>query len=117
MTGSTINHSCSIGSLTLFPGGVSGVSYTAARYDRTANSWGKTTATNTMTTFILPNPFNTGTGWTGVATPTTSTGNPATGDQLDGEYTCGNGAFGPVTTYYSRRSREIGIQMEPGILC
>jgi len=80
--------------------GNSSANYVAARYDRTLNSWTQSTAPSTMTTTILPNPFDTGTGWTG-----------AIGDKLDGEYTCGNGtgsgannAFGAVTTYYSRAS-------------
>lgn len=66
----------------------------AARYDRTANSWGRFSgAGQTMATKILPDPFNTGTSWT------------ISGDKLDGEYTCGNsGAFGAFNTYYSRTS-------------
>lgn len=66
--------------------------YRAARYDRTANSWAtNNTVFNATASPPIPN-FNTGTGWTGIS-----------GDQLDGEYTCGNiAAFGAVTTYYSR---------------
>lgn len=71
--------------------------YLAARYDRTANTWGIFAGTSTtMATAISPSPFNTGTGWSGV-----------TGDQLDGEYTCGNsGAFSNVAlkVYYSRQT-------------
>jgi len=69
-------------------------SYKSARYDRSANSWGTNNTTYDATgTTTIPN-FNTGSGWTGVA-----------GDQLDGEYTCGNGsAFGTVVTYYSTAS-------------
>lgn len=69
-------------------------SYRSARYDRSANNWGTNNTTYDATgTTVIPN-FNTGTGWTGVAT-----------DQLDGEYTCGNiAAFGAVTTYYSRQN-------------
>ena len=66
--------------------------YRSARYDRTANTWAtNNTVFNATTSPPIPN-FNTGTGWTGVA-----------GDQLDGEYTCGNlAAFGTVTVFYSR---------------
>ncbi|GHM99366.1 hypothetical protein WSM22_08560 [Cytophagales bacterium WSM2-2] len=71
--------------------------YLAARYDRTANTWGLYSgAATTMATAISPSPFNTGTSWTGV-----------TGDQLDGEYTCGNsGAFSNASlkVYYSRQT-------------
>ncbi|MBI1768477.1 MAG: hypothetical protein HYR67_08895 [Bacteroidetes bacterium] len=69
-------------------------SYRSARYDRSANTWATNNTTYDATgTTVIPN-FNTGTGWTGVAS-----------DQLDGEYTCGNiAAFGTVTTYYSRQS-------------
>jgi fibronectin-binding autotransporter adhesin len=66
--------------------------YRSARYDRTANTWAtNNTVFNATASPPIPN-FNTGTGWTGVV-----------GDQLDGEYTCGNiAAFGVVTVFYSR---------------
>jgi hypothetical protein len=68
-------------------------SYRLARYNRTANSWATSNTNYNQSSSVMPD-FNTGTGWTGV-----------TGDQLDGEYTCGNiGAFGTITTYYSRQS-------------
>jgi hypothetical protein len=68
-------------------------SYRLARYNRTANSWATSNTNYNQSSTVMPD-FNTGTGWTGV-----------TGDQLDGEYTCGNiGAFGTITTYYSRQS-------------
>jgi len=71
--------------------------YVASRYDRSLNNWSKNNTPQTMTgNIIQPSPFNTGTGWT--------LGTGVVGDQLDGEYTCGNGAFGAVTTYYSRTS-------------
>jgi|GEM_PF-1460677 len=72
----------------------SAASYQAARYDRTLNKWGTNNTPTSMTNTILPNPFNTGTGWTLPA--------PLTGDQLDGEYTCGLiAAFGTVKTFYA----------------
>jgi fibronectin-binding autotransporter adhesin len=72
--------------------------YRAARYDRTLNNWSYHNTAQTMTgNIIQPNPFNTGTNWT--------LGAGVSGDQLDGEYTCGNvGAFGTVTVYYSKAS-------------
>lgn len=67
--------------------------YRIARYDRNSNLWATSNTNYNQSGNIIPN-FSTGTGWTGI-----------TGDQLDGEYTCGNlGAFGVVTTYYSRQS-------------
>ena len=88
--GSTVTHSLYNFSTATKNG--TAATYRAARYDRDANTWATFNTDTPMTTSILPSPFNTGTGWTGV-----------TGDQLDGEYTCGNsGAFGAVTTYYSR---------------
>jgi len=68
--------------------------YRIARFDATALTWATSNSTFlTSATPPLPT-FNTGTGWSGVV-----------GDQLDGEYTCGDlSAFGGVTTYYSKAS-------------
>jgi fibronectin-binding autotransporter adhesin len=90
--GPTVSHKSYIFS-TATKSGVT-TTYQAARYDRTANTWGTNNTQFSMTTSILPSPINTGTGWTGVV-----------GDQLDGEYTCGNlSAFGAITVYYSRQT-------------
>ncbi len=107
LTGATIKHSCTIASVTQFPNGTNGVSYNIARYDRTANTWAYTTSgAQTMTTAILPNPFETGTpsglAWSGLSAPASSFGNPSNSDWLDGEYTCGNGAFnGTLNVFYA----------------
>ena len=76
--------------------GISGANYRSARYDRTNNKWGTiNTPYNATGTTAIPD-FNTGTGWTLVS---------ISGDQLDGEYTCGDiSAFGSVVAYYSRAS-------------
>lgn len=68
--------------------------YRSARFDANTLSW----ATNNVTysaggTTTIPS-FSTGTNWSGI-----------TGDQLDGEYTCGDVvAFGNVQPYYSKAS-------------
>lgn len=70
--------------------------FTIGRYNPTAYTWGRRTATfnATIATGNTTAPtFNTGTGWTG---------GPGT-DVIDGEYTVGQAAsFGAVTVYYSR---------------
>lgn len=74
--------------------------YRSARWDASGLSWATNNTTYDATsntpnpnTTVIPN-FNTGTSWSGV-----------TGDQLDGEYTCGNvAAFGGVQPYYSQGS-------------
>ncbi|MBI3220628.1 MAG: T9SS type A sorting domain-containing protein [Bacteroidetes bacterium] len=92
--GSTITHS-NYSFSTATQNGTT-TAYRAARYDRTLNNWSYHNTPQTMTgNIIQPSPFNTGTGWT--------LGTGVVGDQLDGEYTCGNiGAFGTVTVFYSR---------------
>jgi fibronectin-binding autotransporter adhesin len=66
--------------------------YRQARFDATALRWSYNNSTyNAEGTTAIPN-FNTGTNWYNI-----------TGDQLDGEYTCGYaGAFDVVKIYYSR---------------
>jgi fibronectin-binding autotransporter adhesin len=70
--------------------------YRPARYNPATFTWAYGPTYNATTgagLTTIPN-FNTGTGWTGLAS-----------DQLDGEYTAGNlTAFGAVTVYYSRAS-------------
>ena len=66
--------------------------YRSARFDASALTWGTNNTTFDATGQTVIPDFNTGTNWAGVV-----------GDQLDGEYTCGNvGAFGGVQPYYSK---------------
>ncbi len=67
--------------------------YRAARYDPETFSWASNPVTfNATSATSIPN-FNAGISW------------GLLGDQLDGEYTCGNtSAFGTVNVFYSRQS-------------
>ncbi|MEQ9289314.1 MAG: T9SS type A sorting domain-containing protein [Cyclobacteriaceae bacterium] len=67
--------------------------YKSARYDPENYTWASNPVTFNATSATAIPDFNAGITWGLI------------GDQLDGEYTCGNSsAFGPVNVFYSRQS-------------